>query len=294
MSNPSNSLSNSSSQQPQEVMFDRLFSKFSSEILEQLIIEISNGRLEEEGRVRNYYKKEIEKILNNNLNERFQIKLLLEIGKKLQIYKEIILAREFFSQIVTNPLIERKSKEILENSNNNNNNFESKEKVQTNNFEVNHQNNKKNNNNEILIELEILSIEATHGLIQCDYLSIIQNPNNLSHISPMSTSQILSCITRLRQSIDRLLDLSPSYQEKYAYLILNSVKLIYSYGKPLIWLGCGKYIYESFIYATLSMDSVINLCTARHLSLKMKLTSCAFIAILTYGTIDEARGISYT
>ena len=142
------------------------------------------------------------------------------------------------------------------------------------------------------LQITQYNVEATHGVIKCDYGEIIRNPK--FYIAPMSTTKVLECITRVRSCLDTLLDLSNSDREKLAWLILNSVKLIYSFGHPLIWMECGKYVAESLIYGSLAMDSVINLCTSRHLPFKMKVCSGAFSALLTYANTQECEAsVSY-
>mmetsp|Transcript_2013 Transcript_2013/g.3174 ORF Transcript_2013/g.3174 Transcript_2013/m.3174 type:complete len:616 (-) Transcript_2013:1-1848(-) len=48
------------------------------------------------------------------------------------------------------------------------------------------------------------------------------------------------------------------------------------------------------IFASLTMDAVINLCTARHFQFKLKLVSTAFSAMLTYASMDEcSASIAY-
>ena len=47
--------------------------------------------------------------------------------------------------------------------------------------------------------------------------------------------------------------------------------------------SCGKYICNTNIFGVICMENVINLCTARHLSLRLKLYSSAFYAALTQG-----------
>jgi hypothetical protein len=51
----------------------------------------------------------------------------------------------------------------------------------------------------------------------------------------------------------------------------------------LITISCGKYVSSTYIFAVLCLESIINLCTARHLSLRMKLYVGAAVAAITQG-----------
>jgi len=90
-----------------------------------------------------------------------------------------------------------------------------------------------------------------------------------------------------------LLELSPKEQESMSWQVLNSCKLLYSLAQPLIWLDCGKYVIESLVFAFLCMESVISLCSARHVNMRLKLLASAFAAALSSpgGKIEEATKI---
>lgn len=114
--------------------------------------------------------------------------------------------------------------------------------------------------------------------------------------SPM-ISKIISSIIELKDSIDIIFsNLSVKLQEEYSWLVLNASKLIYDLGQPLIWIKCGKFVANSFLYAAIAMESIINLTTARHLKFRMKLLISAFYAYISDETgYEQAMSIiSYT
>ena len=55
------------------------------------------------------------------------------------------------------------------------------------------------------------------------------------------------------------------------------------------FFSCGKYICSTNTFAVMCLESVINLCTARHLSTRMKLYAAAFYGSLTQGKKNEIR-----
>lgn len=52
-------------------------------------------------------------------------------------------------------------------------------------------------------------------------------------------------------------------------------------------ISCGKYMCSTYLFSVLSLEGVINLCTARHLEARMKLYTGAFYATLTQGIISH-------
>ena len=113
--------------------------------------------------------------------------------------------------------------------------------------------------------------------------------------SSTTISKIISCINQLKESIDMIFtNYSVKLQEEYSWLVLHSCKLIYDIGQPLIWLKCGSYIINSFIYAAISIESIINLNTAKYLKLRMKLLISSFYICVTDETqssLDQASSI---
>jgi hypothetical protein len=102
----------------------------------------------------------------------------------------------------------------------------------------------------------------------------------------MLLSKLLNNIEGVRGTLDLLFEMPTKEQEEYCHLILNGAKLIYEIGQPMIWWNCGKYVTESFMFAAVCMDAVINLCTIRHMTLRLKLYSSAFYAALAQGTFN--------
>jgi hypothetical protein len=135
------------------------------------------------------------------------------------------------------------------------------------------------------LDLFRITIEARQSIISCDYTDITL-PGNFS-IAPMRVSRLLGCLASARDVLDTLLSLPDKDQEHFAWLVLNGCKLIYTIGHPLLWLDCAKYVHESFIFASLCMDAVINLCTTRHLNFRMKICSSAFSSLVTHSSHEE-------
>jgi hypothetical protein len=125
---------------------------------------------------------------------------------------------------------------------------------------------------------KILAIQGLSTTRKEEILSLTHN-----RIAPMAVSKLLQCLQILRQSLVIAFELPTRTQEEYAYQILNSCKLINDIGQPLIWLSCGKYVIESMMFAALCMETVINLCTTRHIIFRMKLYTSAFYGALTQG-----------
>lgn len=129
-------------------------------------------------------------------------------------------------------------------------------------------------------------IEALHAVARCTYSGIVASDQY--QLAPMAIGKVLGCLQKLCTSLDLFLGLSTKEQEAHAYLVLNSCKLLFDMGHPLIWISCGKYIIEMFLFGILCMNSVINLCTPRHLNFRMKMYSSVFLAAVTQDTSDMA------
>lgn len=232
---------------PQDAAYDRIYQRFELDVLDKVVAEVASGRMNDEGRVRATIRKDLEKVLTNNLEEDYQLKFLVNIGRALCKAHELPLAKECFEKVIL--------------------------------MLTNYPSTPKN------VQLRV---EAMHGIIGCEHSKITSNSRFL--IAPMSMGRLLANLGRVRESVDMLLELKSEEREKLAWLILNACKLVYSIGQPLLLMGCSRYVAESLIYASLAMDAVINLCTARHLEFKMKLNTSAIAAMLTYAPADETRG----
>lgn len=141
------------------------------------------------------------------------------------------------------------------------------------------------------VESTLLRIQAMHGIASCEYELLYAT--NYFYIAPKALSQALTTTANLVSTLELLMEFPAAAREDYAWLVLNSCKLIYRIVKPLLWLNCGKYITETLLFCSLCMDAVINLCTARHLKFKLKLISTALSALFTYGTMDEVNAVIY-
>lgn len=132
-------------------------------------------------------------------------------------------------------------------------------------------------------------VDAIVGIVLCDHKDLTSCEN--SYDAPMVVSKYLHCLTQLRSALDLLFEMSTRQQEENAWKILNACKLIYKIGQPLAWHSCGKYIVESFLFAAGAMESVINLCTVRHMTFRLKLYSSALSTMLGQGMLLEAKNV---
>lgn len=249
--NPSHGLYNPENEP--DTPLTRFLQRFRSDIYDRIVLDINSGKIDEDGRARCNYRAEINKFLTNNLDLLSLLKLKLLIAQDLYQIHEHILSSELFLDILAifTPWMDE----------------------------------------QLTIELLLIKTQAIIGNIQCQYYKITKNMKYY-YLGSMAISQILHHMTELRDAVDRLLShLTTQQQESITWMILNIVKLIYFYGKPLIWLGCGKYIVDSFIYAAMVMDSVITLCTAHHLKLKLKLLTCGYEVLVTSENHDEAKNL---
>ena len=133
-------------------------------------------------------------------------------------------------------------------------------------------------------------VETMQALARAQYMQY--GAPKACRLAPMSVSKILGCLMLLRNSVLLVFELpTPQLQEESAWQIVNGCKLIATVGQPLLWHSCGRYVHETFLLAAMCMESVINLCTARHILFRMKLYAGAFYAALTQGTTDSAAAI---
>jgi hypothetical protein len=79
--------------------------------------------------------------------------------------------------------------------------------------------------------------------------------------------------------------------EEYSYLVFNICKLIYDISRPLIWIGCGKHVIDSLIYASIAMEAVINLTTVQYLRFRWKLFALAIYASVEQEGFKQAGSI---
>lgn len=261
-------------------VFDRLYAKFEADGHDLLISERNNGRLTTSGQprinLRNLYK-ELFKTAEAQFVLVDQIRLLLLFAGDFYKFCEYSLAIECYEIVL------QKCDEIEANSSNSNS------------YDNNYINNNSNSNSygDSNSSVDVIStrycVEATQQLVQANYHLLLQLKN--VYISPMVVSQLLLCLKQLKNSIDKVYELTTRQQEEFAWQILNSCKLIYEIGQPLIWKSCGKYVAETLLYAATAMESVINLCTVRHIKFRMKLYSSVFYALLVQGVLDQATAV---
>ena len=148
---------------------------------------------------------------------------------------------------------------------------------------------KKSQQQEQLMKEKSAIAESIHHDVRTLYHDVLKN--SYAYYSPMVISKLLIALKKLRNSLEELQELSLRSQEELAWLILNACKLIYDIAQPLVWNSCGKYVIETLGFAVLSMESVINLCTIRHVNFRMKLYSSMFYCALSQGNFDQAQGV---
>lgn len=132
-------------------------------------------------------------------------------------------------------------------------------------------------------------IEAIHSEVQNRYAELVSDTK--VYLSPMAVSKLLLLLKKIRQSMDMFVSFPTRLQEERAHQLLNACKLVEHYCQPLIWYACGKYVLDTVMYTILCMESVINLCTTRHLQFRLKLYVTAFCAALAQNKCDEAENI---
>jgi hypothetical protein len=132
-------------------------------------------------------------------------------------------------------------------------------------------------------------VEAIQSIVRSNYgeLMLLRTV----YMSPMVVSKLLLCLQELRRSLEQVFALPMKQQESLAWMVLNGCKLIVEIGQPLVWYSCGKYVTESLMFAATAMEAVINLCTVRHASFRMKLYSSIFYSALSSGSIDQAYAV---
>ena len=133
-----------------------------------------------------------------------------------------------------------------------------------------------------------LRAETVQKLVELKHLQLVGS-SKYSRIAPIVVSQLLVVLQDLRSgSLEIIFELPTKQQEELAWLVLNGCKLLLKVAQPLVWLSCGKYVTDSIVFAGVCMESVINLCTARHLKFRMKVYASAYYATLVQGTTDES------
>ena len=115
-------------------------------------------------------------------------------------------------------------------------------------------------------------IDSIRFIIDCERREITSSSQ--FYISPTSVSKLLRCMHTLREALESMYHkLSTTEQEECAWQILNCSKSLLDLAQTLIWYGCGKYITETMVFVAYSLDTVINLCTVRHMHFRMKILS---------------------
>lgn len=132
-------------------------------------------------------------------------------------------------------------------------------------------------------------VEAMQNIVKSNFAELSQLKG--TYIAPMVVSKLLLCLQELRHSLEDVFELPTSQQEGLAWLVLNSCKLVMEIGQPLVWYSCGKYVTETIMFAAISMEAVINLCTVRHMKFRMKMYSAIFYSALAHSVTDQAAGV---
>lgn len=124
--------------------------------------------------------------------------------------------------------------------------------------------------------------------------SLIHDPKFTSHIitSPSSLSKILASLNVLRYSLELIHKLPMKDQESLSYLVNNSCKLIYDLSQPFLYNSSSNYVIDYLLFASFSMEYIINLCTVHHIQFRMKLYSSIIYAILLQKDKDKKEIIT--
>ena len=134
-----------------------------------------------------------------------------------------------------------------------------------------------------------IRVTTMYKIVESKHILLVGS-SKYSRIAPIAVSQVLVLLQDLRMALETIFESMPTKeQEAHAWLVLNGCKLLLKIAQPLVWLSCGKYVSESLVFAGVCMESVINLCTARHLKFRMKLYVSAYYATLVQGSSDESR-----
>ena len=127
----------------------------------------------------------------------------------------------------------------------------------------------------------------------CERKKILFHTSNLSHISPRMVSRMLDVANKVEDSLTLLFGNFESKElEKVTHVVLNGVKFLFYLLQPLIWWNCGKYVTKSLLFAAVCMESIINLCTVKHLKLRLKLyVSALYSVLVNSGSPEEVNSI---
>ena len=131
-------------------------------------------------------------------------------------------------------------------------------------------------------------VEAIHNSIIITSGEILND--EYSYVAPMVISKLMRCLQQLRYSISLVFELPSRLHEELSWLVMNGCKLILQTAQPLIWKSTGKYVAETLLFAAVSVESIINLCTVKHLTFRCKLYATTFYAIVAgNGSIEEGQ-----
>lgn len=140
---------------------------------------------------------------------------------------------------------------------------------------------------EDVVRRNTLHAEAVYALASSRYTELTESTG--SRAAPIVISKLVSSLRDLHKALIDIFDLTVSQQEELSWLILNGCKLILKLSQPLVWLSCGKYVADVLLFSALCMESVVNLCTTRHLKFRMKLYVTAFYNTMVYGSEDDSQ-----
>ena len=239
---------------------DAIFERFSAGF-ENDLDELSNASAKGRARVHMRHQlKELIKFSGYKLDLGFQVLLFQSCAKTLVGLKEHYLADECFDHILNTLQPEMKASASPDSK----------------------------------AKMVAIRAETIYSKCSNKYAELLAS-SNYSRIAPIMVTQLLVLLQELRGSLTEIFEeLSTKQQEESAWLILNGCKVILTISQPLCWLSCGKYVTETIMFAALCMESVVNLCTTKHLKFRMKLyTTCLYTAISSGSNDDSQRVLDH-
>lgn len=133
----------------------------------------------------------------------------------------------------------------------------------------------------------VIFAQATYSKVYTKYAELNALSTN-TRSAPIMVTKLIGGLHELHNAILKLCELPTTTQESISWLILNGCKLILKMGEPLVWLNSGRYIADLILFAAMTMESIVNLCTTRHLKFRMKLYLTALYTVLVYGADGDS------
>ena len=140
---------------------------------------------------------------------------------------------------------------------------------------------------ENVVTRTILHTEALYAKAQVEYAALTKVKG--SRAAPVVVSKVVGVLRDVHKALIDIFELSVTQQEELSWLILNGCKIILKLSQPFVWLSTGKYVADLLLFCAMCMESVINLCTTRHLKFRMKVYTSAFYNTIIYGSEEDSQ-----